>query len=98
MKNESQAAFVARQVFEEVVAGAWTVIDKYCSDELTFTEGRDRIRLLEHILIRLNYEGQEENILSMIESYTQTLRSIENKLVTIDLKKHKLLHELGRGF
>lgn len=95
MKTKTQ---LIREVFEQVVDDSWCVIDKYCADEITFREGRDRIRMLEHILIRLNYEEQEPEILAMIERFTNTIRGIENKLVTIDLKKHKYLHELQRGF
>lgn len=87
---------LAWQVFEQIIADAWCVIDKYCSDNITFAEGRGRIQMLDHILIRLGYEGQDEGVLLMIEDYRQTLLTIENKLVMIDLRKRKLLHELGK--
>lgn len=91
---KSPATILAHDVFEQVVADAWMAISKYCVDDISFIEGRERIRMLGNILTRLNYEGQDAEILVMIENYQQSLTVLENKLVTIDLKKRKFLREL----
>ena len=84
----------AHDVFEQVIADAGIAISKYCADDISFIECRERIRMLGNILTRLDYEGQDAEILAMIKSYQQTMVVLENKLVTIDLKKRKFLYEL----
>ena len=86
----------AHDVFEQVIADAGIAISKYCADDISFIECRERIRMLGNILTRLDYEGQDAEILAMIKSYQQTMVALENKLVTIDLKKRKFLYELER--
>ena len=86
----------AHDVFEQVIADAGLAISKYCADDISFIECRERIRMLGNILTRLDYEGQDAEILAMIKSYQQTMVALENKLVTIDLKKRKFLYELER--
>lgn len=93
---KSPMTILAHDVFEQVIADAWIAISKYCLDEISFIEGRERIRMLGNILTRLNYEGQDAEILVMIKNYQQTLTVLENKLVTIDVKKRNLLRELER--
>ena len=84
----------AHDVFEQVVADARVALSKYCVDDISVIECRERIRMLGNILSRLDYEGQDAEILAMVKSYQQTMVALENKLVTIDLKKRKFLHEL----
>ena len=84
----------AHDVFEQVIADAGLAISKYCTDDISFIECRERIRMLGNILTRLDYEEQDAEILAMIKSYQQTMVVLENKLVTIDLKKRKFLYEL----
>ena len=86
----------AHDVFEQVIADAGLAISKYCADDISFIECRERIRMLGNILTRLDYEGQDAEILAMIKSYQQTMVALENKLVTLDLKKRKFLYELER--
>lgn len=93
---KSPSTILAHDVFEQVIADAWMAISKYCTDDISFIEGRERIRMLGNILTRLNYEGQDAEILVMIKKYQQALTALENKLVTIDVKKRNLLRELER--
>lgn len=92
MKNpEEHLIFL---VLEQLTDEAYGAVNKYCADEISERESRDRIAMAEHVISRLNYEGQAPEILALLEKYSDILTIQRKRLQTIDMKKQAYLRKL----